>query len=139
MKHLLSGLTLILGISLASFALAEIEVVVHPSNAAAFDKSAIQRIFLGKTRAFPSGAEAVPIALREGSTGDADFTKSVLSKTPKQLKAYWAKMVFTGKGTPPKQLDNASQVLKLVSTNPNLIGFIPAGSSEGNVKVVGRF
>ncbi len=139
MKKLLSSLVLASSLVLPSLALAEVEVVVHPSNAAALDKDSIKRIFLGKTRAFPGGGEAVPIALKEGTAEDADFTKGVLSKTPKQLKAYWAKMVFTGKGTPPRQMDSAAQIVELISANPNLIGFIPAGSGGGSVKVVGKF
>jgi ABC-type phosphate transport system substrate-binding protein len=139
MKKLISSLVLASSLVLPQFSLAEVEIVVHPSNSAAFDKDAIKRIFLGKTRAFPGGGEAVPIGLKEGTAGSQEFTKSVLSKTPKQLKAYWAKMVFTGKGTPPRQMDGTSQILDLISTNPNLIGFVPAGSATGNVKVVGKF
>ena len=122
----------------SAFTMAEVEVIVHPSNTASLDKSVIQRIFLGKTRAFPGGGDAVPVSLKEGSGGDVEFTKAVLNKTPKQLKAYWAKMVFTGKGTPPKQIDTAAGVVELISANPNLIGFVPAGSA-GSAKVIGKF
>lgn len=139
MKHLISSLVLASSLILPQIALAEVEVVVHPSNAAVLDKDAIKRIFLGKIRAFPGGGEAVPISLKGGSAGDQEFTKSVLSKSSKQLKAYWAKMVFTGKGTPPRQMDDAAQILKLIAANPSLIGFIPAGSASGAVKVVGKF
>ncbi len=139
MKYLISSFVLASSLILPQLALAEVEVVVHPSNSAALDKDAIKRIFLGKTRAFPGGGEAVPIALKEGSAENQEFTKSVLSKTPKQLKAYWAKMVFTGKGTPPRQIDGTAKILELIAANPNLIGFIPAGSASGGVKVVGKF
>ncbi len=139
MKNLISTFVLASSLVLPSLALAEVEVIVHPSNAAALDKDAIKRIFLGKTRAFPGGSEAVPISLNESSAENQDFTKSVLSKTPKQLKAYWAKMVFTGKGTPPRQMDSSAQVLELIAANPNLIGFVPAGSATGSVKVIGKF
>ena len=139
MKKLLSSLFLASTMVFPAAVFAEVEVIVHPSNGAALDKDSIQRIFLGKTRAFPGGGEAVPISFKEGSTEEADFTKNVLAKTPKQLKAYWAKMVFTGKGTPPRQTDTAAEMLNLISANPNLIGFVPAGSASGNVKVVGKF
>lgn len=139
MKKLFSSLLLASAMVLPTAAFAEIEVIVHPSNGSALDKDAIQRIFLGKTRAFPGGGEAVPISFKEGSPEEADFTKNVLSKTPKQLKAYWAKMVFTGKGTPPRQSDSTADMLNLISANPNLIGFVPAGSATSNVKVVGKF
>jgi len=118
---------------------AELAVVVHPSNGTSLSKDDIQRIFLGKNRSFPGGGEAVPVSFLFGSKESEEFSTSVLGKTPKQLKAYWAKMIFTGQGTPPKELDNAGQILDLVSKNPSLIGFVPAGSENGSVKVVGKF
>lgn len=132
----ISGLLLSL---MMSNSYAELAVIVHPSNADAMDKSTITRIFLGKSRAFPAGGEAIPITFKEGSPESDEFSKSVLSKTPKQLKAYWAKMIFTGKGTPPKAVDGTQQVLDLVSANPSIIGFVPSGSVSGNVKVIGKF
>ncbi len=118
---------------------AELAVIVHPSNASELTKDDIQRIFLGKNRNFPSGGEAVPIAF-EFATKEADeFATTVLGKTPKQLKAYWAKMIFTGQGTPPKEMENGNQILQLVANNPNLIGFIPVGMATPNVKVVAKF
>ncbi len=139
MKLLLSSIVLASTLFLSAFATAEVEVIVHPSNNAALDQDSIQRIFLGKTRAFPGGGEAVAISAKEGSPEEAEFTEKVLSKSPKQLKAYWAKMVFTGKGTPPRQIDSAAEMVKLISANPNLIGFIPAGTGGSGVKVVAKF
>ena len=139
MKILLSSFVLTSSLLLSAFSTADVEVIVHPSNGAALDQDAIQRIFLGKTRAFPGGGEAVAISANEGSPEELEFTEKVLSKNPKQLKAYWAKMVFTGKGTPPRQVDSTAELVKLISANPNLIGFIPAGTGGGGVKVVGKF
>lgn len=138
MKIIISFIVLASSMMLSALTFAEVEVIVHPSNGAALDKDSIQRIYLGKTRAFPGGGEAVAISMKEGSAAEGDFTKSVLGKSPKQLKAYWAKMVFTGKGTPPRQIDSAAEMVNLISANPNLIGFVPAGSA-GGAKVVGKF
>jgi ABC-type phosphate transport system substrate-binding protein len=138
MKKLISLIALISSVTVSALTFAEVEVIVHPSNAATLDKDSIQRIYLGKTRAFPGGGEAVAISLKEGSGPEGEFTKNVLNKSAKQLKAYWAKMVFTGKGTPPRQIDSAEEMVKLISTNPNLIGFVPAGSA-GAAKVAGKF
>lgn len=139
MKLLLTSFILASGILISLTSTAEVEVIVHPSNGAALDKDTIQRIFLGKTRAFPGGGEAVAVSAKEGTPESDEFTQKVLAKTPKQLKAYWAKMVFTGKGTPPRQMDSPADIAKLVASNPNLIGFIPAGSAGAGVKVVGKF
>ena len=115
-----------------------VTVIVHPSNAASLDKSAISRIFLGKAKSFPGGGPAVPITLDEGTAGSEAFNGNVLNKSASQLKAYWSKLVFTGKGTPPKSVANDAEMIALISANPNMIGFIE-GSGDGSVKVVGQF
>lgn len=139
MKYFIRSILITSMTLFATSAMADVEVIVHPSNGAALDQDTIQRIFLGKTRAFPGGGEAVAISVKDDTPVANEFTEKVLAKSPKQLKAYWAKMVFTGKGTPPKQVESAANVVELVSNNPNLIGFVPAGSAGGGVKVVGKF
>lgn len=130
-------LLLVLTISFVSSA--GVDIVVHPSNADAFSKSDISRIFLGKAKTFPGGAQAVPINQAEGSEITKHFNSLVLSKSSSQLKAYWSKLVFTGKGTPPKAVINDSEVVQLISSNPNMIGYVPSGSAGSEVKVIASF
>ena len=117
---------------------AQVSVVVHPSNSAELDKVEVSRIFLGKSKSFPNGSEAVPVSLADGSAGQAEFNEKVLNKSASQLKAYWSKLVFTGKGTPPKAVDTDADVLELVANNPNLVGYI-TGAPTDNVKVIATF
>lgn len=51
-------------LSLVSMPLfAGVVVIVHPSNADTVDQKVIENIFLGKTKTFPGGAQAVPVNL----------------------------------------------------------------------------
>ena len=132
-------LTTLIVILFSAQLFAEVEVIVHPSNAAVLTKDDIARIFLGKTRGFPGGKEAIPVSIVKGDAAFDEFTQNVLGKSTKQLKAYWAKMVFTGKGTPPKEIGSTAELSGLIANNPNLIGFVPAGSAGAGVKVIGKF
>lgn len=135
----LNKITLIL-IALLSFnALSAIDVIVHPSNKVSMSQSEIARIYLGKAKAFPDGAPVIPINLDESVSVTAEFNKKVLKKSNSQLKAYWSKLVFTGKGTPPKAVDNNQQMLDLIALNPSMIGFIEAGTGGDKVNVIGTF
>lgn len=124
---------------LASITHGEIIVIVHPSNEAVIEKADVSRIFLGKNRNFPGGDEAIPISFGFATSEAEAFSRSLLEKSPKQLKAYWAKMIFTGQGTPPKEMESTAQILELVSKNPNLIGYVPVGSETSAVRVVGKY
>lgn len=130
---------LILSALFCGSAFAELSVVVHPSNSASFDKSNISRIFSGKAKSFSDGQQAVPINQKEGGPVTQAFNKTVLGKSDSQIKAYWSKLVFTGKGTPPRAVDNDQAVIDLVKSNPNIIGYVDSGAVTGDVKVVATF
>jgi len=120
----------------SSFAFAEVAVIVHPSNTSALDKAAIAKIFLGKTKSFPGGGPIIALT-QEGAITE-EFNTKLLGKSSSQLKAYWAKLVFTGKAKPPKSVAEA-EMLALVKNNPSTIGFIDSSKVTPDVKVIGTF
>lgn len=124
---------------ISSTAIADVAVIVHPSNAATLDENTISRIFNGKAKSFPDGAQAVPINQIESSEVAQAFNANVMKKSASQLKAYWSKLIFTGKGAPPKEVANDAEVIALVSANPNLIGYVDAATVDDSVKAVGVF
>ena len=132
----------LLKIALLAFcfpALADVAVVVHPSNSNAIDKTFIKKVFTGKVKSFGDGASVIAINQESSSAATGEFNKKLLNKSASQLKAYWSKQIFTGKGTPPKEVPNSEEVLKLVSSNPNFIGYIDAASVNDSVKVIGVY
>lgn len=124
---------------MASSVWADISVIVHPSNSSTVPAQEVSKIFLGKQSSFSGGGEAVPINLTEGNATRETFNTEVLGKNARQIKAYWSKLVFTGKGTPPKEVDSADDMLELISNNPNMIGYIDSSKVTGAVKVVHQF
>jgi ABC-type phosphate transport system substrate-binding protein len=121
-------------------AIAETSVIVSSNNGnASIDKNTISKIFLGKSKSFPDGSQALPIDQNEGTTAREAFNSNILGKSASQLKSYWSRLIFTGKGTPPKQSGNDSDVKALVSNNPNMIGYIDSSAVDGSVKVVHKF
>jgi ABC-type phosphate transport system substrate-binding protein len=60
----------------------------------------------------------------------------VTDKSGSQLKSYWSKMVFSGKGNPPKEVANSAEVLKQIAANPNAIGYVEKGAVNATVKPV---
>lgn len=135
-SKLLIALTLFIG----ALAQAEVAVIVSASNGnGSLDKDTIERIFLGKTASFPDGSQAIPVDQNEGNAAREAFNDKVLGKSSSQLKAYWSRLIFTGKGTPPKESGSDADVVSLVAKNPNLIGYVDAAAVDGSVKVVYKF
>lgn len=124
----------------SSVAFAEISVIVSANNPNAnIDKNTVSKIFLGKTKSFPDGSQAVPVDQNEGSATRATFNEQVLNKSDSQLKSYWSRLIFTGKGTPPKESGTDAEVKALVANNPNIIGYIDSAAVDASVKVVHKF
>jgi len=127
---------LVLALFISCRLLADVAVVVHPSNTATMDPAEIAKLYLGRSKSFSDGNGAIPLAQAESSAATAVFNEKILNKTSSQMKAYWSKLVFTGKGTPPKELLTDQEVIDLVSQNPNMIGYIQQKSVTATVKVV---
>jgi hypothetical protein len=52
------------------------------------------------------------------------------------MKAYWTKMVFTGRGQPPRELATSVAVRRMVAENPAMIGYIDRSALDASVKPV---
>lgn len=116
---------------------AELVVIVSARNPlSALRPDQVADIFLAQTGRFPGGDEAMALDLPLGSPLRDEFYNKVASKSPALMKAYWTKMVFTGRGQPPRELDNSIAVRKMVADNPSMIGYIDRAAMDASVKAV---
>lgn len=137
MKTLFKTIITISLLCIVTIAKADIAVIVHPSSTvSSLSNEEIKRIFLGKIQSFPNGKMAVPINQDVDSPVRQVFNKVVCKKSKSQYKAYWSKLLFTGKGTPPADVGDSIEVKQLVSQNPNFIGYVDASVVDNSVRVV---
>lgn len=129
---------ILLALSLIALNVQAVTVIVHPSNANALNKKTFKKIFLGKSKKFPDGNQVIPIDLTVGDARE-QFLNNVIGKSESQLKAYWSKLIFTGKGQAPKSVDTEAEVIKFVSQTPDAIGYISDGAVDDTVKVAAKF
>ncbi|HEX8614690.1 MAG TPA: phosphate ABC transporter substrate-binding protein [Telluria sp.] len=116
---------------------AELLVIVSAKSPLANLRSdQVADIFLGQVGTFPDGAEAVALDQRIGSQLRDEFYARVTTKTPALVKAYWTKMIFTGRGQPPKEAGDSAAVRRMVADNPALIGYIDKAALDPSVKAV---
>ena len=115
----------------------ELVVIVSAKSAVSTLRAdQVADIFLGQIGRFPGGTEAVALDQRIGSLERDEFYSKVASKSPPLLKAYWSKMIFTGRGQPPKEASDGNSVRKMVADNPHLIGYIDKSALDPSVKAV---
>ena len=93
-------------------------------------------IFLAEANRFPDGSEAIAIDQPIGTPLRDEFYDKVVHRSPALMKAYWTKMIFTGRGQPPREAAGNAAVKKLVADNPGLIGYIERSALDASVKPV---
>jgi ABC-type phosphate transport system substrate-binding protein len=122
---------LVAGLFTTVSAYAEVVAVVGAkSPAATMTCEEVAQFFLGKSTAM------TPLDQTDGSPVRAEFYKKVTDKEAAQAKALWAKLVFTGKATMPKEVDSSADVKKAVGADPKAIGYIEKSAVDATVKVV---
>jgi ABC-type phosphate transport system substrate-binding protein len=128
------ALTLSLGIR-AGYA--DVVVVVSANSPiASLSKTQVIDIFLGKRTRFPDGSDAVPIDQTEGSVARDNFYLKFAAMAPPQVRAFWSKIIFTGRGQPPRIAGTVPELKKLLLTSPNAIGYLDQSMLDSSLKVV---
>lgn len=129
-----------LGLALAfadRTSIADVVAVVSSKSAiTALSKSQIEDIFFGRVAHLPAGLQAVPLDQAEGSLARDEFYTKVAGKSPAQMKAYWSRIIFTGRGQPPKEVTSDTDLRKRVAKDPTAIGYIDASLVNESVRVV---
>ena len=113
-----------------------VAVVSAKSAVTSLNANQVADIFLGKTSRFPDGSQAVPIDQVEDAPARDKFYAQFTGKSPAQVKAHWSKIIFTGRGQPPRQVSNNAEARKAIADNPNAIGYIEPGAVDGSVRVL---
>lgn len=115
---------------------ADMVVVVSASSAVKqLTKDQVSGIFLGEATDFPGGGKAEPVDQDSGAARDEFYTK-VTGRSAAQIKAYWAKQSFSGKGTPPKSVSGDDEMKKAIAANPNAIGYLEKSRVDASVRTV---
>tara|TARA_B100001059_G_scaffold233022_1_gene272108 strand:+ start:64200 stop:64583 length:384 start_codon:yes stop_codon:yes gene_type:complete len=109
---------------------ADIAVIVNPAQNSAVTSDELTRLYTGRSSVL------VAVNLAESLPLRGQFDEKGVGRSSAQLKSHWAKLVFTGKGTPPLELATEAAVIDYVAQNPDAIGYVDAASVTDAVKVV---
>ena len=110
---------------------AEVVVIVNPKHpAASMTAEQVANVYLGKDASF------APADLPESASQRNEFYTKVAGKDSAQVKAIWARLVFTGKTQPPKEIGSSADAVKFVAGNDKAIAYVDKGAVDGSVKAV---
>jgi ABC-type phosphate transport system substrate-binding protein len=108
-------------------------LIVNSANpAASVSREELSRIFLKKTAQWPDGTRAEPVDLAASSSVRGRFSQAVHGKDTAAIKAYWQKMIFSGREVPPAELASAAEVVAFVASHRGGAGYVAEGTSLGD-------
>ena len=127
-----AGLVIVYCSALFSYsALADIAVIANTDSASSnLSIKDVKKIFLGKNTSM------TPVDQPDGNATRNAFYQKAAKKNESQMKAYWSKMIFSGKAIPPETSANDASVITWVTNNKNGIGYIDSASVDGSVKIL---
>jgi ABC-type phosphate transport system substrate-binding protein len=121
----------------AAGANADVVVIVNPKNPAAnLSAEQVAALYLGNSSTFPDGGAAALADQPESAAVRGTFYEKATGRSAAQAKATWARLTFTGKGTPPKELKSDADVKAWVASDPKAIGYVDSSAVDGSVKAV---
>jgi ABC-type phosphate transport system substrate-binding protein len=136
------ALGLILGFALwlsagASWASPHLVIIANPaSGIERLNRDEVAALYMGRVKKLPSGITALPIDQNATNPEKARFYRDLLNKDLTDINSYWARLIFSGQASPPRQADNTADVIDIVSTNKGAIGYIPRQAADRRIRII---
>ena len=129
--RVLIPLLAVVAVAAATAQAADTEVVVIGNPAAqTLTKEEVADLFLGKNQGMKL------LDLPNSAPVKAAFYQKVSGHDLSQVKATWARLIFTGKAHAPKEVADAAAVKKAVAADPKALGYIQKSELDPSVKVL---
>jgi ABC-type phosphate transport system substrate-binding protein len=114
----------------------EVVVVVSSrSTISELTEAEIADIFLGRLGRLGKTV-VTPLDQAEGSQARNEFYREFTGKSPAQVKALWSKLIFTGRGRPPRALASDREVLQALRDNHGAIGYVRRSSVDATARIL---
>lgn len=114
----------------AAPAQAEIVIIVSAQAAQAPQVAQVCQAFLGKLKA------PTPVNFNEKNPLRDEFYAKACKKDPAQVQAMLGKLLFTGTGTPPAEVDSAAAMKKAIAADPRSVGYLDRKDLDASVKAI---
>jgi TonB family protein len=115
---------------------ADIKVIANGSvKADAISATEVKSVFLEEYNSLRDGTHVEPVLEKDGPVHEA-FLREYLGGTDDDLQNYYRALVFSGRGSMPKQLGSDAEVVAYVARTKGAIGYVSAETMGEGVKTL---
>lgn len=114
----------------------DVKVIANPSvRAESISSIELKRVFLLQSRTLKNGSNITPVLQRSGPAHEA-FLQQYLDRSSDEIRIYYQGLVFTGKGSFPRQFNSDAEVVAYIARTPGAIGYVSGAASTQGVDVL---
>ena len=95
------------------------------STVDALSRDEAEQLSLGRRATLSARGALTLLDLPSGPVRD-QFYRLLTGKNPSQIRAYWSRMVFTGRALPPTESADVNDARRILLENPNAIAYLPS-------------
>jgi TonB family protein len=96
----------------------------------------LKSVFLEKSNSLRDGTYVEPVLEKDGPVHEAFLHEYLAAGTDDDLQSYYRALVFSGRGSMPKQLGSDAEVVAYVARTKGAIGYVSAETAVEDVKTL---
>lgn len=100
-------------------------VVKADSSISALTKKEVMGLFLGRAKYLPTGDKVKALDFPIASAVRAEFYRALTGKNIADIDAYWARLQYSGRATPPEPIESSELIMQIVSKEKRAIAYLP--------------
>ena len=115
---------------------ADVKIIANKSvTADVISAGELKSVFLEEANSLGDGTHVEPV-LRKGGRIHEVFVQEYVGKTGGDLQIYYRTLVFTGRGSMPKELASDAEIVAYVTGRKGAIGYVSADTNTDGVKIL---
>jgi ABC-type phosphate transport system substrate-binding protein len=120
---------------------AESLVVVVNSNSStdSLSKKQLIDIYMGRFNKFPNGDSVMPVDFDSPSENREKFYEMLVGLSERKVNAYWSRLLFSGRATPPKKAESVAEVISIIQNDTSALAYVTANDVQKGMKIVYEF
>ena len=116
---------------------ADVKVIANGSlKADIISADEVKSVFLEKSNSLRDGTHVEPVLEKDGPVHEAFLHEYLAAGTDDDLQSYYRALVFSGRGSMPKQLGSDAEVVAYVARTKGAIGYVSADTIVEDVKTL---
>jgi ABC-type phosphate transport system substrate-binding protein len=114
-----------------------IAVIGNPGSPIKFlSPSQVMSLYTGRQDSAFDTFAAIPLDQPNGSDLRRAFYQSVTGQSETQINAFWARLAFSGRALPPRQMNDSAAIVKRVASDIHAIGYVAKEAVTKEVTVI---